>query len=77
MEIYWCTAGCSACFVSECRERGGNTGRNIYPYLGPEAKRFGVDSSQRTYFMLEGKAQFLYFPFLPSSSPRSPGGRLP
>lgn len=34
MEIYWCTAGCSARFVSECRERGGDTGRNIYLYLG-------------------------------------------
>lgn len=73
MEVYWCTAGCSA-FFCEHRERGGDTGRNMYLYLGPEAKRFEVGSSQRTYFMLEGRKStippFILSPIIDPSEPR-------
>lgn len=72
MEVYWCTAGCSA-FFHEYRERGGDTGRNMDLYLGPEARSFGVDSSQRTYFMLEGrKSTIPPFPLSPIIDPSEP-----
>lgn len=76
MEIYWCTAGCSARFVSECRERGGDTGRNIYLYLGIYTlgqKLKGLELILHRGLHVGGKSTIPPFLLSPIIHPSEPG----